>query len=822
MFRGFVRLFFRFTLLLSIFLFAGQTQLRSGISDNDFPLYKSIRNLQVQNKGVQVRGITIKKDAALIQLHIGDLWFFNPIEGKSLGAVFIGQGEIKINPTLKSEKEFLAKLTEGAPFEERFKELTLFFADDPFQPFKDKLQTPSTIPARKAQKLLDETSKLFRKRRKYTRPNQVAYFLPWNINARLLFELLNPLPSESFFLACGDGEEYGDFIYIEDPLGVPGHEPEEVALLNLSQKNLGSWYSAHFSSHYQEGRPRDLHPLRLIEVERYFIRAQLEGCALGAWTAMFFTPLQDKLHILPLNLDPCLRIKQVMDKTTKPVSFIQEKHDEDGNLSVILPEPLEKGKQYVLHFVYVGADSITDQGNGNFSLLDRSSWYPNPGVGAYKASFSFEFDIPANTRIVATGQKIGDKQKGDRLISIWKSKIPLKVAGFNYGTFENKVSIDKKSGFKIETCANKELPNELAEIKLLAGMIRDPNELSMLQSLNTVGMMDKVHAETQAAISIYSDCFGKPPYDRIAITQQPFYNFGQAWPTLIYMPITAFLPSIQKEIMGMNAGFYTRSFYRLICAHEVAHQWWGHWVGWSNYRDQWLSEGLAVFSSSLFAQRVYGNDYMNEYWEELKEQLTNKNRRRIKPIDVGGLEMGYRLDTGKTGLCSQAVTYAKGGYILHMLRMIMWDPKEGDSRFFAMLKDLVTSCDNDFITTQDFKAHVEKHMTPKMNLRGDNKMDWFFDQWVYGTQLPHYSIDYKITRGNDGKPLIFLKVKQSQVSDDFIMLVPVYGKFGKGIARICQVRLEGNEETQTISIPLAEKPDKLMICAQHDILCEVK
>ena len=28
-------------------------------------------------------------------------------------------------------------------------------------------------------------------------------------------------------------------------------------------------------------------------------------------------------------------------------------------------------------------------------------------------------------------------------------------------------------------------------------------------------------------------------------------------------------------------------------AHEVAHQWWGHVVGWKSYRDQWMSESFA-------------------------------------------------------------------------------------------------------------------------------------------------------------------------------------------------------------------------------------
>ena len=61
--------------------------------------------------------------------------------------------------------------------------------------------------------------------------------------------------------------------------------------------------------------------------------------------------------------------------------------------------------------------------------------------------------------------------------------------------------------------------------------------------------------DTQNATRIYSAYFGKLPYTRIAITQQPAFNFGQAWPTLIYMPYTAFIDTTQRtQLMGAQMG----------------------------------------------------------------------------------------------------------------------------------------------------------------------------------------------------------------------------------------------------------------------------
>ena len=46
---------------------------------------------------------------------------------------------------------------------------------------------------------------------------------------------------------------------------------------------------------------------------------------------------------------------------------------------------------------------------------------------------------------------------------------------------------------------------------------------------------------------------------------------------------------------------------------------------------------------------------------------------------------------------------------------------------------------------------VEKHMTPEMDLDGNHRMDWFFNEYVYGTALPSYTMQYAFANnGADG------------------------------------------------------------------------
>ena len=53
--------------------------------------------------------------------------------------------------------------------------------------------------------------------------------------------------------------------------------------------------------------------------------------------------------------------------------------------------------------------------------------------------------------------------------------------------------------------------------------------------------------------------------------------------------------------------------------------------------------------------------------------------------------MGYRLNNSCTGSIARELIYPKGAYILHMIRMMMWDRQNGDQNFKLLMKDFVTT-----------------------------------------------------------------------------------------------------------------------------------
>jgi aminopeptidase N len=269
-------------------------------------------------------------------------------------------------------------------------------------------------------------------------------------------------------------------------------------------------------------------------------------------------------------------------------------------------------------------------------------------------------------------------------------------------------------------------------------------------------------------------------------------------------------------MMGSKAGADT--FWRYVGPHEIAHQWWGHVIGWDSYHDQWMSEGFAEFSASLYVQFVRRDmKKFNDFWDNQRDLIitAGPQTRNLKPYTVGPVTQGYRLNSAKTGNIARVMIYPKGAYILHMVRMMFHNAREGDTRFQDMMKDFVQTNFNHDVSTEDFKRAVEKHMTKTMDLDHNGRLDWFFNEWVYGTEMPSYKFDYQLSP--DGTTLTG-KITQTGVSENFKMLVPIYVDFGKGWFRLGAATIIGNATIDIGSLKLPQPAKRASICALNDVL----
>ena len=85
------------------------------------------------------------------------------------------------------------------------------------------------------------------------------------------------------------------------------------------------------------------------------------------------------------------------------------------------------------------------------------------------------------------------------------------------------------------------------------------------------------------------------------------------------------------------------AFTDIIPVHEVAHQWWGNVVGWSNYRDQWIDEGLVGLSLAAVSPilRRSTDRALSTWLARYRKQLVTKpSDSDIAPGDIGPVTVG--------------------------------------------------------------------------------------------------------------------------------------------------------------------------------------
>lgn len=788
-----------------------------GAKANSDPVYQQLRQTgrnesDFSGSFASVNNLVLNRDAAVFTLRSGEVYFGATVEGRITAAVFIGDGELSMVPPTAIEKHSLSLFINAEKLTEPFSRLVVRFTDKTLDEIKSSPNARmgnGGSQAARARELYRENQQLLRKE------------LRDNAELRTLADIYAP-QRPGYFTAFITGGNHSKLLFLLDPLGIPLVSPEEVALLSYGANDGGIWVAFHLADEYRNNTAASSEDHRVFDITHHEIDGAIKGTNISATDRVTFRALVAG-RVLPFNLYQSLRVSRVLDGQGKEVGFVQESKDEDADLAVIMPQSLEVGKEYSLTFQYSGGDALRDSGGGNFILIPRSTWYPNNAGTQFgdRAIFDITFRYPKGNTFVGTGAPLEpDKREDDGMIAKWSSgKTDLAVAGFNYGRFKKKEILDKDTNYNIEFYANEEVPDS---VKAMQNSIAQAERAGIktdttLGSISTAGNADAALADAQNSTRIYTSYFGKLPYTRLAMTQQPAANFGQAWPTLVFMPFTAFMDSTQRaQMMGSQAGSST--FWRYVGPHELAHQWWGHVIGWDSYHDQWMSEGFAEFSASLYVQFVRRDmKKFNDFWDDQRDLIitAGPQTRNIRPYTVGPVTQGYRLNSAKTGNIARVMIYPKGAYILHMVRMMFHNAREGDTRFQEMMKDFVQTNFNHDVSTEDFKRAVEKHMTKTMDLDHNGRLDWFFNEWVYGTEMPSYKFESQLSA--DGTTLSG-KITQSGVSENFKMLVPIYVDFGKGWFRLGAATIIGNATIDIGNLKLPQSAKRASICALNDVL----
>lgn len=781
---------------------------------NNEPTYLKLRNIKLGTETVHVNNFTMKREAGTFTFRSGAFQFVEPVNGKITGAVFVGDGSFTLTPPIELERRNIAILTKGQPFEEQFSSAVLRFTDGSEEEIR-KAGTSDNSQVGDAGGLLADVQ------------NQLKKKLKENLAARLLEDVMSQQPGGKF-IAFVRGKKFSDkMVYDVDPHGAFAVAPEEVALYLWDDNHEGIWASFHSLAEYKNRTANSDENNRSVAVQHQKLDTSIAKNAHLTGTAQTsFVALHDGVRVVPLELFSTLRVDSVTGEDGAPLAFIQEDKNDDPDFAVILPRELKKGESYSITTKYGGKDAISNEGGGNYYPIARTDWYPSQGFGSY-ATYDMTFRVPKGMTMVATGKLLKKVDEGNETITEWTTELPQAVAGFNFGNFKREEGKPFKQPYLLETFANPNPPDMISALQHIDDTpTLDGSHLSAagtLGNMNTVGLMKKAMGEAQLSVEIYTDFFGEAPYKRLAMTQQTAPNYGQSWPGVVYLPITYFFDTTVRHQLGMGEA---HGYFKVVGPHEIAHQWWGHMVGFNSYRDQWMSEGFSDMSASIFLQYIYGQKNLDDYhkfWADERQILTDRNKEGKRPIDVGPVTLGYRLNNAKTGFdIGRRLLYPKGAYILQMIRFMMAQKTgDPDGPFKAMMHDFTKTYANRQASTEDFKAMVEKYMTKEMDIDKNHTMDWFFSEYVYGTEYPAYKFEHSFSNDATGDTVLNFKVTQSGVSKDFVMLLPLYLDLGGGrVARLGSATLSGNNSVEG-HVPLKglkERPKRAMLAYYDDVL----
>jgi aminopeptidase N len=248
-------------------------------------------------------------------------------------------------------------------------------------------------------------------------------------------------------------------------------------------------------------------------------------------------------------------------------------------------------------------------------------------------------------------------------------------------------------------------------------------------------------------LSVFSESYGEYPFIK--------EKYGHA--------MFGFGGGMEHQTVSSMGGFSTG-----LIAHELAHQWFGDKVTCKTWRDIWVNEGFAEFSALYYYEKAFGK---TEYNASVAAHILGAK----KTTGTVAIENTSSVDA----IFDYAKTYQKGSIILHMLRGVL-----GDEMFFRCLKEYqTTEFAYDAATIEDFKSVTERVSSLKL--------DYFFDQWLFGTGYPSYNFSWRQSSANT--MLLNVKHQGTAATTLFAMPMEVLINFEDGSSRTEKVFVNEND-----------------------------
>jgi len=207
---------------------------------------------------------------------------------------------------------------------------------------------------------------------------------------------------------------------------------------------------------------------------------------------------------------------------------------------------------------------------------------------------------------------------------------------------------------------------------------------------------------------------------------------------------------VHSEFLQHDSREHLDQTYEDVISHELFHHWFGDLVTCESWSNIPLNESFATYGEYIWNEHKYGRIHADkELDEKLSAYLNGTHNYNRIPIR-------YRYKSHEDMF--DAVSYQKGGRILHMLRYTV-----GDSAFFQSLKL--------YLKNRSFKTAEIHDLRLAFEEVTGTDLNWFFDQWFL--QSGHPILDFSYQFDSTKKSVLIIAKQLQDSSKNFTYRLPI-------------------------------------------------